>query len=73
MDQHGSGWTSRVGWTSWRGGRGAVEPRGVVDPRRRGWRSDGCDATRDAQAGGDGREDGDGRLDDKLPGLFLVC
>ena len=39
----------------------------------RGWRSEGCDATRDAQAGGDGREDGDGRLDDKLPGLFLVC
>lgn len=36
-------------------------------------RSEGCDATRDAQAGGDGREDGDGRLDDKLPGLFLVC
>ena len=36
-------------------------------------RSEGCDATRDAQAGGDGREDGDGRLDDKLQVSFLFA
>ena len=32
MDQHGSGWVSRVGWTSWRG----VEPWGG-GPSRGGW------------------------------------
>lgn len=52
-----------------------VQSRGsglcVALMRRAGW-SHGCYATRDAQAGGDGREDGDGRLEDKLPGLFAL-